>query len=70
MVRMFFVGPPASLQHLHHHHDWGPHMEKADISNVSVKAGETASLDCRVQLLHDKTVSTLTTIPPLALKPQ
>ncbi|XP_049809934.1 uncharacterized protein LOC126252963 [Schistocerca nitens] len=50
---------PPQLHHHHHHHqhDWGPHVESSEAGNVSVRIGQTATLDCRVQLLHDKTVS-------------
>ncbi|XP_047111702.1 uncharacterized protein LOC124788475 [Schistocerca piceifrons] len=51
------TGPTTRTEHLHHHHDWGPHVESSEGGNVSVRVGQTATLDCRVQLLHDKTVS-------------
>ncbi|XP_063233581.1 zwei Ig domain protein zig-8-like [Bacillus rossius redtenbacheri] len=45
----------------HHHHDprWGPHFEAggAPLADITVQAGGSAELDCRISLLQDKTVS-------------
>ncbi|XP_063709345.1 uncharacterized protein LOC134837883 [Culicoides brevitarsis] len=43
----------------HHHHDYryGPHFETGNVTNITVQAGSTFYLHCRISLLLDKTVS-------------
>jgi hypothetical protein len=46
---------------VHHHHQgprWGPYFEEgAEPQNVTARVGSTVRLDCKIGMLHDKTVS-------------
>ena len=51
------------LPSVHHHHQgarWGPYFEEgAEPQNVTARVGSTVRLECRIGMLHDKTVSEL-----------
>jgi hypothetical protein len=47
-----------NIKHHHHDHRWGPHFEEVSNStNMTVKVGSSATMNCRISLLQDKTVS-------------
>ncbi|XP_065350932.1 uncharacterized protein LOC135946578 [Cloeon dipterum] len=47
-----------NIKHHHHDHRWGPHFEEVSNStNMTLKIGSTATMNCRISLLQDKTVS-------------
>lgn len=47
----------SNQKHHHHDHPWGPHFEETNVTTVTVRAGSTVYLDCRISLLQDKMVS-------------
>ncbi|KAJ9596090.1 hypothetical protein L9F63_012719, partial [Diploptera punctata] len=61
MLGHIFDAHSSLNKHYHHDHKWGPHFEEmelgANATNITVQAGRTANLDCRISLLQDKTVS-------------
>ncbi|XP_050580805.1 zwei Ig domain protein zig-8-like isoform X3 [Bombus affinis] len=57
MLNYIFDAHSTLNKHQHHHdHRWGPHFE-GESKNMTVQAGGSAILDCRISLLQDKTVS-------------
>ncbi|BFF98541.1 uncharacterized protein DMAD_06682 [Drosophila madeirensis] len=58
-----YIFDTFSAANKHHHHDqrYGPHFEDAQrlgqATNLTVQAGSTIHLNCRISLLQDKTVS-------------
>ncbi|XP_068142192.1 uncharacterized protein dpr20 [Drosophila tropicalis] len=58
-----YIFDTFSSANKHHHHDqrYGPHFEDAQrvgqVSNMTVQAGSSIFLNCRISLLQDKTVS-------------
>lgn len=57
MLNYIFDAHSTLNKHQHHHdHRWGPHFE-GESKNMTVQAGGSALLDCRISLLQDKTVS-------------
>ncbi|XP_055382587.1 GATA zinc finger domain-containing protein 14 [Condylostylus longicornis] len=57
-----YIFDTYSAANKHHHHDqrYGPHFEdkrEGNITNITVQAGSTIHLNCRISLLQDKTVS-------------
>ncbi|XP_053982289.1 zwei Ig domain protein zig-8-like isoform X1 [Hylaeus volcanicus] len=57
MLYYIFDAHSTLNKHQHHHdHRWGPHFE-GEGKNMTVQAGGSAILDCRISLLQDKTVS-------------
>lgn len=58
MLNYIFDVHSTLNKHQHHHdHRWGPHFE-GESTNVTVQAGATVMLDCKILLLQKKTVST------------
>ncbi|XP_046400785.1 uncharacterized protein LOC124167051 [Ischnura elegans] len=60
MLGYIFDTHSSLKQHHHHDHRWGPHFEGVEAincTNITVQVGSTASLNCRISLLQDKTVS-------------
>ncbi|XP_071449925.1 zwei Ig domain protein zig-8-like [Hetaerina americana] len=60
MLGYIFDAHSSLKQHHHHDHRWGPHFEGVEAincTNITVQVGSTASLNCRISLLQDKTVS-------------
>lgn len=54
--------PPRHHFRHHHEHHWGPHFEGNEEEDstprsLAVPLGGNASLDCKVAMLRDKTVS-------------
>ncbi|KAJ4435504.1 hypothetical protein ANN_18120, partial [Periplaneta americana] len=51
---------PPRLPSVHHHHQgprWGPYFEEgAEPQNVTARVGSVVQLDCKIGMLHDKTV--------------
>lgn len=59
MLNYIFDAHSTLNKHQHHHdHRWGPHFE-GESKNMTVQAGGSAILDCRISLLQDKTVSVI-----------
>ncbi|OAD46954.1 hypothetical protein WN48_06388 [Eufriesea mexicana] len=57
MLNYIFDAHSTLNKHQHHHdHRWGPHIE-GESKNMTIQAGGSALLDCRISLLQDKTVS-------------
>ncbi|XP_043276893.1 titin homolog [Venturia canescens] len=57
MLNYIFDVHSSLNKHQHHHdHRWGPHFE-GESSNVTVQAGASVMLDCKILLLQKKTVS-------------
>ncbi|XP_059487440.1 uncharacterized protein LOC132203584 [Neocloeon triangulifer] len=47
-----------NIKHHHHDHRWGPHFEEVSNStNITIKVGSSVTMNCRISLLQDKTVS-------------
>lgn len=61
MLNYIFDTHLASNKHHHHDQRYGPHFEDikniGNITNITIQAGDTAHLNCRISLLQDKTVS-------------
>lgn len=58
MLNYIFDSHSHSKHQHYHDHRWGPHFEGKS-TNVTAQAGATVTLDCRISLLQDKTVSLL-----------
>ncbi|XP_048514540.1 obscurin [Athalia rosae] len=56
MLNYIFDAHSTLNKHHHHDHRWGPHFE-GESQNLTVQAGATVTLNCRISLLQDKTVS-------------
>lgn len=55
--------PPVRLPVIPHHHHgprWGPYFEDGiESQNITARVGSTVRLDCKIGMLHDKTVSSM-----------
>lgn len=57
MLNYIFDAHSTLNKHQHYHdHRWGPHFE-GESKNMTVQAGGSALLDCKISMLQDKTVS-------------
>ncbi|KAF7401375.1 hypothetical protein HZH68_007195 [Vespula germanica] len=57
MLNYIFDAHSTLNKHQHHHdHRWGPHFEsESSAKNITIQAGASVVLDCKISLLQDKT---------------